>query len=138
MNGFMGQSGRDTYYQAFKFFKKRSQLQRKKSSENVKKAKEKIGDLSIIQLDGESDASVPVYDSCGEVYRKIRTYLVTPGVTQARILGEAVKKYQDGRRIQFEVLNDFLKWKGAYARSISLCSTALACSLRGCETRTGN
>jgi len=122
---FMGQSGRDkgsgcdTYFEAYKFFKKRQLQGIKPSKKKVKKGEERNDDLSGIHLDGESEVSVPVYDTCDEIRRKIRAYLVLPGVTQVGFLREAAKTYPDGKKIQPKVLNDFLGKRGASAGNTS-------------------
>jgi len=41
-------------------------------------------DISAIHLDGEENDSVPIFDSCDEVRRKINAHLKKPGVTQAQ------------------------------------------------------
>ncbi|KAH7323458.1 hypothetical protein BKA65DRAFT_435342 [Rhexocercosporidium sp. MPI-PUGE-AT-0058] len=125
---FMGQSGRDkgsgsnTYIQAFKFFKKREEKGIKTAAPK-KKAKTAApainGDLNAIQLEGEADVSVPVFDSCDEIRKKIRAYLAASNGTQAEFLREIAKPYHDGRKIQSKVLNDFLGKKGPCAGNTS-------------------
>jgi hypothetical protein len=123
---FMGQSGRDkgsgsdTYIEAFKFFKKRELQGIKAPKKKVKKAEEAVkNDVSAIQLEGEAEGNVPVFDSCDEVRRKISAYLREPGVTQAGFLREIAKTYGDGRKIQSKLLNDFLGKRGASAGNTS-------------------
>ncbi|KAK4216951.1 hypothetical protein QBC37DRAFT_278237, partial [Rhypophila decipiens] len=41
-------------------------------------------DISDVHLEGEETDSVPVYDTCDEVRRKINAHLKKPGVTQAQ------------------------------------------------------
>jgi len=126
---FMGQSGRDkgsgsnTYVEAFKFFKKREEKGLKIAA-SKKKAKTadavtSNGDLDAIRLEGEDDVSVPIFDSCDEIRRKIRAYLAGSNGTQADFLRAIAKPYNDGRKIQSKVLNDFLGKKGAYAGNTS-------------------
>ncbi|KAF4631124.1 hypothetical protein G7Y89_g7010 [Cudoniella acicularis] len=122
---FMGQNGpdkgagSDVYYNAFKFFKKR-ELQGKKVPKKVKPAEEaKKNDVSAIHLEGEDDQTVPVYDSCDEIRKKINAYLREPGVTQAGFLREIAKAYPEGKKIQSKVLNDFLGKRGATAGNTS-------------------
>lgn len=76
-------------------------------------------DVSAIKLDGESTISVPIYDSCDEVRKKIRAYLREPGVTQAAFLREIAKTYPEEKKIQSKVLNDFLGKKGPSAGNTS-------------------
>ncbi|KAF7878798.1 hypothetical protein EAF04_000001 [Stromatinia cepivora] len=124
---FIGQNGKfkgdksNVYYNAFAFFKKR-ELQGVKPPKKAKVSKaeeEKKFDVSAIKLDGESTASVPVYDSCDEVRKKISAYLREPGVTQAAFLREIAKTYPEEKKIQSKVLNDFLGKKGATAGNTS-------------------
>ncbi|KAF7959251.1 hypothetical protein EAE96_002765 [Botrytis aclada] len=124
---FMGQSGKfkgdqsNVYLNAFTFFKKR-ELQGVKPPKKPKVSKaeeQKKFDVSAIKLDGESTTSVPVYDSCDEVRKKIRAYLREPGVTQAAFLREIAKTYPEEKRIQSKVLNDFLGKKGPSAGNTS-------------------
>jgi hypothetical protein len=122
---FMGQNGQykgsgcDTYFEAHKFFKKRGLEGKKTKAKRVKKGEEKVIDFSDVHLDGEDDGSVPVYDTCDEVRRKIRAHFVLPGVTQAAFLREAAKALQEGKKIQSKLLNDFLSKKGASAGNTS-------------------
>ncbi|KUJ20829.1 uncharacterized protein LY89DRAFT_579498, partial [Mollisia scopiformis] len=123
---FMGQngpdkgSGSDVYYNAFKFFKKRELQGIKLPKKKAKPAEEAAkNDVSGIHLEGETDQSVPVYDSCDEIRRKIRAYLPTPGVTQAGFLREIAKTYPEGKKIQSKVLNDFLGKRGPNAGNTS-------------------
>jgi len=46
----------------------------------------KLLDVSEIHLEGEETHSVPIYDTCDEVRRKIRAFLKKDGVTQAALL----------------------------------------------------
>ncbi|TGO50751.1 hypothetical protein BOTNAR_0381g00020 [Botryotinia narcissicola] len=115
---FMGQSGKfkgdqsNVYLNAFIFFKKR-ELQGVKPPKKpkVSKAEEvKKFDVSAVKLDGESTISVPIYDSCDEVRKKIRAYLREPGIA---------KTYPEEKKIQSKVLNDFLGKKGPSAGNTS-------------------
>lgn len=124
---FMGQSGRlkgwgcDTYYNAFRFFKKR-ELQgiKEPKKKKVSRAEEdQKNDVSQVKLDGETSDDVPIYDTCDEVRKKISAYLRQPGVTQAGFLREIAKTYTDGRKLQSKVLNDFLGKKGPTAGNTS-------------------
>ncbi|CZR66326.1 uncharacterized protein PAC_16227 [Phialocephala subalpina] len=123
---FMGQngpdkgSGSDVYYNAFKFFKRRELQGIKIPKKKAKPAEEaKKNDVSAIHLEGEEDQSVPVYDSCDEIRRKIRAYLAEPGITQAGFLREIAKAWPEGKKIQSKVLNDFLGKRGATAGNTS-------------------
>ena len=94
-------------------------MPKKKVKKKVKKEEEaKKNDVSGIQLDGDADVSVPVYDSCDEI-RKSSAYLREPQVIQAGFLREIAKTYTDGRKIQSKVLDDILSKKGASAGNTS-------------------
>ncbi|PKS11326.1 hypothetical protein jhhlp_003088 [Lomentospora prolificans] len=69
-------------------------------------------DVSSVNLPGEATHSVPVYDMCDTVRRKIRAALRRDGVTQAAFLRAIAATYSDGRKIQNKQLNDFLSKKG--------------------------
>jgi len=47
---------------------------------------EKLYDVSQIHLEGEEDGTVPIYDSCNDIRKKIRAFLRRKGVTQAAFL----------------------------------------------------
>lgn len=118
---FMGQNGPDkgsrseVYVKAWRFFKKREMKGITTSVKRVKKEdEEKKQDVSAIKLEGEETVSVPVYDSCDEIRKKIRAHLVDPTVSQAGFLREIAKTYIDGRKIQSKVLNDFLGKRGKF------------------------
>jgi hypothetical protein len=88
-NTFMTQNGPDKgrgcdfYFAAFRFFKKRELQGLKMPKKKLKKADEdKKNDVSGIQLDGEEEEDVPIYETCDEVRRKIEAYLRDPNVTQ--------------------------------------------------------
>lgn len=122
----MGQNGRDkgsgsdVYYAAFKFFKRRELQGIKIPKKKVRPADEAIkNDVSRIRLGGEEDLSVPVYDSCDEIRKKIGAYLCKSGVTQAGFLCEIAKAYPEEKKIYIKVLNDFLGKRGATLGNIS-------------------
>ena len=124
-NTFLGLSGKykgdgsNTYYAASTFFKKREAQGIKAPKKRVKKGEERNDDLSAIRLEGEDTVSVPVFDSCDEVRKKIHAHLREPGVTQAAFLREIAKTYPEPKKIQSKVLNDFLGKKGASAGNTS-------------------
>lgn len=106
---FVSQSGAtkgaqsDVYMAAAAYFKKREIAGLKLPTANSKKAKTNSGastgasnggggsgspsgsgDFRQIELPGEATDSVPVYDTCADVRRKISAYLREPGTTQAQ------------------------------------------------------
>lgn len=124
-NNFLALVGRtkgirsNTYYAASTFFKKREAQGIKPIKKRVKKGEEKEDDLSAIKLEGEDTISVPVFDSCDEIRKKICAYHREDGTTQAAFLREIAKTYPEPKKIQSKVLNDFLGKKGASAGNTS-------------------
>lgn len=118
---FMNQRGKakgrrnECYAKAFWWFKNRETQGIKMPKKKVKRGEEKVNDVSEVKLEGEKEVAVEVYDSCDEIRRKVNAYLREPGVTQAGFLRDIAKTYEDGRKIQSKVLNDFLMKKGASA-----------------------
>ncbi|KAI9688296.1 MAG: hypothetical protein M1820_010278 [Bogoriella megaspora] len=146
---FMGQNGKDkglgcdTYQAAWAFFKKRelkgipmpkkrktapteSTTAAKKSTASSTKSTNTKGpssaDLSEIHLDGEETDSVPIYDTCDEIRRKISAHLRKEGVTAAALCRDIHSMFNTERRpsrIQSKQLNDFRNKKGALAGNTS-------------------
>ncbi|OTB09379.1 hypothetical protein M426DRAFT_315938 [Hypoxylon sp. CI-4A] len=125
---FMKQSGPgkgsecDTYWKSFVFFKKR-ELQgiRAAPPKRVKKsdAKNDVLDVGDIKLDGEDTKSVPVYDTCDEVRKKIRACLRKPEVTQAAFCRAISKCFPGEHKIQSRQLTAFLDKKGSMSGNTS-------------------
>ncbi|KAK5174561.1 uncharacterized protein LTR77_001642 [Saxophila tyrrhenica] len=68
-------------------------------------------DLADITVEGEGDDSVPIFDTCDDVRKKIRDHLGKPGVKQttfARDLSELVRSEQ----VQARHISKFLTFKG--------------------------
>lgn len=61
------------------------------SAKNPKPDLEKLFDVSHIHLEGEEDGTVPVYDTCSDIRKKIRAFLRRDGVTQAALLRALAK-----------------------------------------------
>ncbi|CAF9904137.1 MAG: hypothetical protein ALECFALPRED_004863 [Alectoria fallacina] len=90
------------YKAAFQFFEL-------KKDEEIRKL-----DVSGIELGGEDDESVPIYDTCDEIRRKIAAYLREPNVTQTGFLRELAKMLTDpSAKLQSKQLKDFQTKKGA-------------------------
>ena len=103
-----------TYQKAHRFFRKRDELGIKPPKPKKATANDQAQfDVSGVPLDGEQTESVPVYDDCNEVRRKINAHLKEPGVTQASF-GREISKYftDDSRKVQGKQIADFLKKKG--------------------------
>lgn len=74
-----------------------------------------LPDISGIYLPGEETDSVPVYDTCDEVRRKINAHLRTPGLTQTQFCRDMYAQLRAPRckGIQSKQLADFRAMKGA-------------------------
>lgn len=116
----------DVYDQAWAWFKKRElaglPMPVASASAAQKKAKTlasrpSTADLNSIHLAGEEHDSVPVYETCDVVRRKITAHLNAPGVTQAQFCRDLYAQLNrpSCRSIQSKMLNDFRKAKGARA-----------------------
>lgn len=97
---------------AYRFFKKREAqgiiIPKKR------RTKTSAVDLSGIHLEGEEIDSVPVYDTCDEIRRKISAYLRKPGITQAQLLKEFAAQFKTiDVKLQSKQLNDFRGKSGA-------------------------
>ena len=104
-----------TYKAAFKFFERRKRAGKKEpAKKKVKKDEESRKlDVSGVELEGADDDSVPVYDTCDDIRRKIAAYLREPNVTQAGFLRELAKTFSDPSvKLQSKQLRDFQTKKG--------------------------
>ncbi|KAL9131128.1 MAG: hypothetical protein Q9175_006850 [Cornicularia normoerica] len=104
-----------TYRAAFRLFEHRKQAGIKESTKNKIKTDEESRklDVSGVELEGEDDESVPVYDTCDEIHREIAPYLREPHVMQACFLRELAKTLSDpSAKLQSEQLEDFQTKKG--------------------------
>jgi len=90
-----------------------------KRKAKVSAEEEKKWDVSGIELEGEEDEAVEVYDTCDELRKKIRAHLKEPGVTQAGFLREIAKTFSDGRKLSSQQLTQFLGKKGPSAGNAS-------------------
>ncbi|KAF3059335.1 Glucan endo-1,3-beta-glucosidase BGN13.1 [Daldinia childiae] len=72
-------------------------------------------DINNVSLPGEETDSVPVYDTCDEVRRKINAHLKTPGLTAAQFCRDiyAQLRQPKGKCFQSKQLADFRGKKGA-------------------------
>lgn len=68
--------------------------------------------ISDIHLEGESDLTVPVYDSCDELRKKIKAHLAKLGTTQGQFIREIAKIFTDGTKFQTSSLKSFLSHHG--------------------------
>lgn len=124
--GLTGGIDSDVYDRAWAWFKKRElaglTMPAATASASQKKAKitatrPSTADLNSIHLDGEETDSVPVFETCDVVRRKITAHLKTPGMTQAQFCRDlhAQLKMPGCKSIQSKMLNDFRGKKGAVA-----------------------
>ncbi|KKY36665.1 hypothetical protein UCDDA912_g03337 [Diaporthe ampelina] len=114
----------DVYECAWAFFKKRelAGLSMPAASALQKKAKTTAtrpsgADPNSVHLDGEETDSVPVFETCDVVRRKITAHLKKPGVTQAQFCRDlyAQLKMPGCKSIQSKMLSDFRAKKGPTA-----------------------
>lgn len=84
-----------------------------KKSKTSKASKPDPLDVSGVTLDGEEDHSVPVFDTCDAVRRKINAILRKDGVTKAGFLRAAAAASRHDGTIGANSLNNFLRSKGA-------------------------
>ncbi|KAI0169815.1 hypothetical protein GGR52DRAFT_573868 [Hypoxylon sp. FL1284] len=116
------------YPRAFRFFRKR-ELQGLKAAPKAnkktktatqsgaakggqKKKQDELLDVSGVHLDGEESEEVPVYDTCDEARRKIRTFLRKPEVSQQAFCRALSGCLGEDRGVQSRQLNAFLAKKG--------------------------
>ncbi|KEY75500.1 hypothetical protein BA78_0812 [Aspergillus fumigatus] len=94
-------------------------LRKKRAAKESQKNVAEKYDVSSIHLDGESDQSVPVWDTCDVVRKKINAHLRDPDVTKAQFLRDIAKAAYPGtdKKLNANVLNDFLSKSGANAGS---------------------
>ena len=114
-------SGNNTFAAAFRFFEKRRKNGvREPSKKKVKKNDEaKKLDVSGVKLDGEEHGSIPVYDTCDEIRRKIAAYLRNPNVTKAGFNRELAKGLPEGTNLQVQGIDNFQRKKGPMAGNTS-------------------
>ncbi|KAK4454571.1 hypothetical protein QBC34DRAFT_433511 [Podospora aff. communis PSN243] len=80
-------------------------------------------DLSTVVLEGEDTDSVPVFDSCDEIRRKINAHMKNPNVTQAQFCRDILAQLHSPAKpksIQGSQLQRFRGMKGADAGAGSL------------------
>ncbi|KAI1138376.1 hypothetical protein F5Y05DRAFT_37610 [Hypoxylon sp. FL0543] len=77
----------------------------------------RVIDISQIHLDGEETDSVPIYDTCDEIRKKINGHLKSPEMTQAQLCRNLYDQLHAPKvkGIQSGQLTDFLRAKGSKA-----------------------
>ena len=106
---------------AYRFFKRRERagIKMPKKPRTAKAAPATV-ELGDIELEGEDDDAVPVYDTCGEIRRKIAAHLRKPDVVQAQFLRDlAAQFHTEDVTIRTNQLSEFRKKKGPDAGNTS-------------------
>ncbi|KAL9088190.1 MAG: hypothetical protein Q9165_006317 [Trypethelium subeluteriae] len=88
----------------------------KDASTEKPQSKGGISNLSHVHLDGEETDTVPIHDSCGEIRKKISSYLRRSGVEQSSFLKALKDQYHTDKqpaRMDPGKLNRFRSSKGA-------------------------
>ncbi|KAF5682226.1 hypothetical protein FCIRC_5129 [Fusarium circinatum] len=126
-NSFMNRTGTwdgentDTYIKAHIFFKKRELQGLPLKANKPKKAKtaasakalEEVLDVSNVDpLPGEADGTVPIYDTCDEIRKKIRPMLAKEGMTQAAFIRALNKNLPEGKSVSPANMRYFMGRKG--------------------------
>ncbi|KAI7772787.1 hypothetical protein LZL87_005512 [Fusarium oxysporum] len=126
-NSFMNRIGTwdgentDTYTKAHIFFKKRELQGLPLKANKPKKAKtaasakalEEVLDVSNVDpLPGEADGTVPIYDTCDEIRKKIRPMLAKEGMTQAAFIRALNKNLPEGKNVSPANMRYFMCRKG--------------------------
>ncbi|RBQ70138.1 hypothetical protein FVER14953_00588 [Fusarium verticillioides] len=126
-NSFMNRTGTwdgentDTYIKAHLFFKKRELQGLPLKANKPKKAKtaasakvlEEVLDVSNVDpLPGEADGTVPIYDTCDDIRKKIRPMLAKEGMTQAAFIRALNKNLPEGKSVSPANMRYFMGRKG--------------------------
>ncbi|KAI0100429.1 hypothetical protein F4776DRAFT_649463 [Hypoxylon sp. NC0597] len=139
LNSFLGQtganggSGSSVYYKAWAWFRQREVAKlempdvKKRQTQGPRDTSTSTGgstsrttrdralpDISNIYLNGEDTDSVPVFDTCDEIRKKINAHLRTSGVTQAQFCRDLYSQLHvpKVKSIQSAQLSSFLQGKG--------------------------
>ncbi|TVY35188.1 hypothetical protein LSUB1_G007546 [Lachnellula subtilissima] len=117
-SAFIAQSGTykvvnsTVYHNDSAFFKHRELNGIKSLTKKTKPEDQPKLDVSGIELEGEAEGEVEIYDTCDEMRKKIRAHFTSPSVTQAGFLREISKTYRDGRKISSSTLSTFMGKNG--------------------------
>ncbi|VDC05559.1 unnamed protein product [Peniophora sp. CBMAI 1063] len=101
---------------------KSSSKSKSASSSNPSSARSATADeIFSIELDGEEDETVEMYDTCDEIRKKIDIHLTITGQTKAAFLRDIARAGwpDDPPRIQSKQLSDFQTKEGATSGSTS-------------------
>ncbi|KAF5019867.1 hypothetical protein F66182_8103 [Fusarium sp. NRRL 66182] len=112
----------DTFIKAHHFFKKRelqglplkaNKPKKPKTAASSKALDEALDVSDVDQLPGEADGTVPIYDTCEDIRKKIRPLLAKEGMTQAAFLRALNKNLPEGKSVSQANLRYFMGRKGA-------------------------
>jgi hypothetical protein len=143
-------AGCDTYFEAWKYFKRRelkgikmptkkraktvasSATATAKGTTNAKAGSETANgkDLSDIHLEGEEEDDVPVLDTCDEIRKKINAHLRKDGIIAAAFLRDLQAQYHTAKaptKIQSSQLTKFRNRKGPTSGNTSSVFYASYC-----------
>ena len=83
----------------------------KKQKTNTKKEEDGLTDVSAIHLPGASTETVPIFNTCDEIRKKMRKLLAKPGVTQAAFSRALSAQYPSGsdKSVSAHMLKTFLE-----------------------------
>ncbi|TGO39546.1 hypothetical protein BHYA_0052g00470 [Botrytis hyacinthi] len=70
--------------------------------------------ISGIELKGEDTESVPIYESCHEIRKKIKAFFRNISSNESAFCREIAKIFPDGREVLTKTLNNFMKQKGPH------------------------
>ncbi|WZH40319.1 uncharacterized protein QYS62_001251 [Fusarium acuminatum] len=113
--------GTDTFAKAHRFFKKRelqglplkaNKPKKAKTAASAKATEEFLDVSNVDPLPGEADGTVPVYDTCNEIRKKIRPVLAKDGITQAAFIRALNKNLPEGKSVSAANLRYFMGRKG--------------------------
>ncbi|KAF5564014.1 hypothetical protein FNAPI_2402 [Fusarium napiforme] len=126
-NSFMNRTGTwdgentDTYIKAHLFFKKRelqglplkaNKPKKAKTAASAKALEEVLDVSSVDPLPGEADGTVPIYDTCDDIRKKIRPMLAKEGMTQAAFIRALNKNLPEGKSVSPANMRYFMGRKG--------------------------
>jgi hypothetical protein len=113
--------GTDTFAKAHHFFKKRelqglplkaNKPKKPKTAASAKAIDEFLDVSDVDPLPGEADGTVPIYDTCNEIRKKIRPVLAKDGMTQAAFIRALNKNLPEGKSVSAANLRYFMGRKG--------------------------
>lgn len=113
--------GTDTFAKAHHFFKKRelqglplkaNKPKKAKTAASAKATEEFLDVSNVDPLPGEADGTVPIYDTCNEIRKKIRPVLAKDGITQAAFIRALNKNLPEGKSVSAANLRYFMGRKG--------------------------